>query len=110
VDNSSPLALIKQLETQIIGLLAAVDVYDLPTTERKVVTTLKRELADARLDIRDYEFSETRDEQLQNALVAKERLRIISKHILKVSEYNIFSAVDVALASAQLERIIEKLG
>lgn len=76
---------------------------------RKVVTALKYELVDARLDIRDYELSETREEQLANAKSAKERLDNVRKHILVASEHNIFSAIDVAHISANIEQVIDNI-
>ncbi|HET8709292.1 MAG TPA: hypothetical protein VFL85_03345, partial [Candidatus Saccharimonadales bacterium] len=82
-------------------------VYSLPEGERKTVTGLRQELVDARLDIRDYELSETREAQLQCAKVAKSRLKKIQKDILAASEYNVFGAADVAQLTAQLEHISE---
>lgn len=99
----------KSLETQLGGILSAIDVYDLPAQEAKIISMLKREMVDARLDARDYELSETRDEQLKNAKVAKKRLDHIRKNILAASEYNVFSPVDVAQLSAQIEQIIENI-
>jgi len=109
MNMESPFLAIKNLETQLNGLLAAIDLYALPVGERKLVTVLRREVTDARLDIRDYELSETRAEQLDNAKQAKERLERMRKTILAISEYNIFSAVDVAQLTAQLDQIIEAL-
>jgi hypothetical protein len=70
---------------------------------------LKNDLIDARLDIRDYELSETREDQLRRARDANKRLERIRKSILAASEYNVFNAVDVAQLTAQLEQIIENL-
>ena len=109
MDNQSPFLAIKSLETQLSGILSAIDVYDLPAQEAKIISTLKREMVDARLDTRDYELSETRDEQLKNGKVAKKRLEHIRKNILAASEYNVFSPVDVAQLSAQIEQIIENI-
>lgn len=110
MENKSPFLLVKDLERQLSSVLAAIDVYALAAGERKLVTMLKRELADARLDIRDYELSETRDEQLAHAKEAKARLGHVRKYILAASEHNIFSAVDVAEASAHIEQIMDYLG
>lgn len=109
MDNSSPFLMIKRLEIQLNGVLSALDILDLPAGERKIVTVLKSDLVDARLDVRDYELSETRDEQLRHAREAIKRLERIRKGILSASEYNIFSAVDVAQLTAQLEQIIENV-
>lgn len=109
MDNQSPFLLMKSLETQLSGVLSALDVHSLPAGERKVISLLRREIPDARLDIRDYELSETRDEQLQNMRQAHERLETIRRNILAASEYNIFSAIDVAQLTAQLEQIKDNL-
>ena len=109
MEQKSPFVLVTRLVTQLTGVLSAVDVYGLPPKEAKLIATLKREAADARLDTRDYELSETRQLQLKNARAAKKRLDHVRKHILAVSEYNIFSAIDVAQLSAQIEQIIENI-
>jgi hypothetical protein len=109
VEPSSPFLLIKQLELQVSATLSALDIYSLPTEERKVVKFLKAGLIDARLDIRDYELSETRAEQLRYAKQAKKRLDYVRKQILLASEYDIFGAVDVAQLTAQIETTSERL-
>ena len=107
--DESPFLLTKALETQLNGVLSSLDVFELPAAERKLVDRLRRDITDARLDTRDYELSETRDEQLRKAADAKKRLERLRREILAASEYNVFSAVDVAQLSAQLEQIMELL-
>jgi len=109
VESKSPFLQAKQLETQLSSVLAAIDIYDLPAKEAKLIRTLRQETTDARLDARDYELSETRDEQLKNAKAAKQRLEHVRRNILAASEYNIFSAADVAITSAQIEQIMENI-
>jgi hypothetical protein len=105
----SPFMLIKALETRLNGVLSALDFYELPAVERKIVKTLKNDLIDGRLDIRDYELSETRAEQLTKKRDARGRLEKVRKGILAASEYNVFSAVDVAQFTAQLEQIMDNI-
>jgi hypothetical protein len=107
--SESPFVLTTQLASELKGRLSAIDVYQLPAPERKIVTDLQHNLADARLDTRDYELSETRDEQLDNAKVAKKRLTKVRKDILAASEYNIFSSIDVAQLTATIDHITERL-
>ena len=107
--NTSPFILVTRLNMQVGGILSAIDQFDRPTIEVKLIATLKRDLADARLDVRDYELSETRDEQLENAKIAKARLENVRRHILSASEYNIFSAIDVAELTAGIEQICDRL-
>jgi hypothetical protein len=107
--NESPFLLTKELESALNNTLAAIDVYELDAAPRKIATNLRRCITDARLDVRDYELSETRDEQLAHAQEAKKRLHKVRKDILSASEYNIFSSVDVAQLTANIEQIIERL-
>jgi len=107
--SDSPFLAIKALETQMNAVLSGLDLFELPKAEQKVVVRLRDELIDARLDIRDYELSETREEQLAKARDAKSRLDKIRKDILAASEYNVFTAIDVAQLTAQLEQISENV-
>jgi hypothetical protein len=109
VDQTSPFLLVKSLETQVNAILSALDIYSLPADERRSIRLLKNSLVDARLDIREYELSETREEQLRCAKLAKKRLEHVRTYILLASEYNIFGAVDVAQLTANVERISERL-
>ena len=105
----SPYRLMQQLEAQIRARLSDIDIYDLEMDVRKLVLALRNQATDARLDIRDYELSETRQLQIEKATAAHDRLKQLEKDILTVSEYNIFSSVDVAHLSAKVEYILEKL-
>jgi hypothetical protein len=60
--DSSPLGRIRSLETQVRAVISQLDIGELPKEERAVVTKLRNDLIDAKLDIRDYEFSDTRAE------------------------------------------------
>lgn len=108
-NNKSPFLLVKSFETRVIGALSPIDIYSLARAEQKVIKDLKTEVIDARLDIRDYELSETREEQLRKARESKKRLEHVRKLILAASEYNVFSAVDVAQLSAELEQIMDNI-
>lgn len=70
---------------------------------------MRQLMADARLDARDYELSETRAEQLENAITTKNRLEKLRLLILRSSERDVFSAIDVAQISAQLDEIVDQL-
>lgn len=96
----------KALESQIGIILSSYDIGDLPMQQKDLVTKLKHQLVDAKLDARDYEYAETRAEQLQHAKEGKKRLKGLNQSILKASEYNLFGAVDVAQLSARIEQLI----
>lgn len=101
--NTSPFIAMQELERQIIALLRPVDAEMLNEASRKAVASIKRITVDARLDIRDYELSETREEQLTNASEAKKRLATLEQDILVASD--VFNAVDTAFITAKLEQI-----
>jgi len=109
LEIQSPFTMVKGLENQVLSVLVTLDVYAMPQAERKIIADLRRDLVDSRLDVRDYELSETRDEQLGKAKIAKARLEQVRKHILAASEINIFSAIDVAQLTAIIEHIANHL-
>ena len=94
---------------QLTSLLSAIDVDALEAEARRTVLLLKRLVGDVRLDIRDYEFAEDRVELQKASQRAIKRLEKSRATILRVSEYDLLSAVDVALLSAKLDQLIEYL-
>jgi hypothetical protein len=109
MDNSSPSRKVKQLDSQISNILRKVYLRKLSSKERDVLSMLQQNLVDSRIYIRDYELSETREEQLDNSKEAKKWLEQARKNILAASEFNIFGAIDVAHLSAQIDQIISDL-
>lgn len=103
MENQSPFLAMQQVEGQLKGLLRTVDPELLEADEKKAVATIRRLLIDTRLDIRDYELSETRDEQLKNMHEAKRRVAKLQAGILAAGP--VFGPADVAQLSALLEQI-----
>ncbi len=104
--SHSPFVLATRLVGSISGQLSAFDTDDITQAQRLELGLLKRLLADARLDARDYELSETRAEQIENAEQARVRLDELRLLILHTSEYNVFSAIEVSQTTAQVDEII----
>lgn len=107
--NVSLYVSVRRLGTDITRILAQIDVLQLDTSQRHLMTKLRNNMADARLDVRDYEFAETRAEQMQRAKAGRERLDQVRKGMLAASDYNFFSAIEVAELSARIDRIIDSL-
>ena len=107
--ETSPYKLCMQLEGQLKRLLAGQDASTLPPDVRPVVTSIKRIMAEARLDVRDYEYAETRAEQQQHGSDARKRLERVRQAVLTASEYNVFSAIDVAHTTATIEQITKHI-
>lgn len=108
-ENQSPSRAVKQLDAQVNRVLRTIDLRKISSKERKILEDLRQNLVDSRIYTNDYELSEMRDEQLGNAKKAKKYLQQIRVNILAASEYNIFTAIDVAHLSVQVEQIISEL-
>lgn len=108
-DTSGPSLRVKRLEADVRQILRKTDEAKIERKYRSALTGLRQNLVDIRIYINAYEFSEERPEQLQNAEIAKKYLQQARQHILKASEDDIFSAVDVAHLSAQIDQLIEEI-
>jgi hypothetical protein len=95
----------KQLDNHIARLLRRFDLAKQSKNAREAITELRQNIVDAKTYTNDYELSETREEQLQNAKQAKKWLEEARKNILIASQYDVFNAVDTAHLSAQAEQI-----
>jgi hypothetical protein len=107
MENTSPFLAMQQVERQLKGLLRGVDAESLEPAEKKALSNLRRLSVDARLDIRDYELSETRDEQVKKMQAARKRLAKLQASVLSVGF--VFGPADVAQLTAQLEHIQSRL-
>jgi len=103
METKSPFLAMQLVEGQLKTLLRSVDIEALNTTEKKMVSSLRRLAIDVRLDIRDYELSETREEQVKYAVSAKRRLKRLQDSILSLG--SIFGAADTAQLTAHMEQI-----
>jgi len=101
--DTSPFLAIQRAEGQIKALLRAIDFEQFEPAEKKAAESLKRLLIDTKLDVRDYELSETRDEQLRFLASSKKRLNKLRAAILAVGPA--FGPADVAQLTAELEQI-----
>ncbi|HET7302260.1 MAG TPA: hypothetical protein VFI74_02920 [Candidatus Saccharimonadales bacterium] len=92
--------------TNDVGAFASrIDVDSLPFDQKERIEQLKRLTADVRLDCRDYQYAQTRQEQLTSAAEAKQRLEQLNKLLLELSEHTIFSPADIAYFSAKIQQL-----
>lgn len=99
----------RELETHVRKTLAAYMVDELPREQLAVLITLKNNLVDARLDARDYEYAQTRADQLEASVTVRNRLEETLRLILKASEFGVFSAIDVAHLSAGVQHLMSRM-
>ena len=109
MENKAPSTRAKQVDAEVERLLRQVDLRKLSSKERNIILKLKQELADAKIYARDYELSETIEEQAENAARAKKWLEKARKSILLASEYDHFGAIEVAHLTAEIEQTIMDL-
>jgi hypothetical protein len=109
VEDRSLLSRFTTVAGRIGTILSQRDVDYMDRTELKLAGTIKRLLADTRLDIRDWEMSDSREEMQKNAREALQRLEQVRETILLASERNIFSAVDIAEISAHFDHFALEL-
>ncbi len=88
---------------QVGSILTRLDLDELSPADLRLVGTIKHLLADTRLDIRDWEMSDSRAELQQNATQALERLKQVRASMLLASEHDLFSAIDIANISAHFD-------
>jgi hypothetical protein len=103
--NSSTGAMVRQIDNQVGRILRQADWSKMGQKVRICIDELRQSLADAKKYSQDYELSEMRDEQLENAKKAKKYLNLARRNILRASEFNIFSAIDVAHLTAQIDQV-----
>jgi hypothetical protein len=94
---------------QIGSILSRIDLDVLDRTQIRLVGTIKRLTADTRLDIRDWEMAETREEMLGHSHEALKRLEQTREAILLASQYDIFSAIEVGEISAHFDLFANEL-
>lgn len=102
---SGPSTRVKRLEADVRQVLRKTDQTKLERKYREALADLRQNLVDIRIYVNAYEFSEDRQEQQDNAKMAKKWLAKARQNILKASEADVFGAVDVAHLSASIEKI-----
>ena len=92
-----------QLDLHIKACLRLVLRDDLPREDKRTYDQVKLACKELRLDLRDYEYAETRAEQHKWAKLARHNLRTLEVSILALPD--VFKPVDVAELSAGIDHI-----
>ena len=102
--NYTPSGLVKQIDGQVDRIVRQLNWNGANQRVRVAIAELRQNLGDARIYSQDYELSEMREEQLDNAKKAKKYLSLARRQILRASEFDVFSAIDVAHLTAQIDQ------
>lgn len=97
----------QQLDRTIRATLRGVDIELLSRETRELVKQLKLACHEVKLDVRDYEYAQTRSEQAKWVKVAHHNLKMLNAIVLELDE--IFGPADVAELSAQLHLLQSKI-
>lgn len=108
-ENRSLLNRFTAVAGQIGTVLSQSNFDSLDRAQVKLVGTIKRLAADARLDIRDWEMADSREEMQRYAHDALKRVDQLRASILLASEHDLFSAIHVADITSQLDAFESEL-
>lgn len=97
----------KQLDRELKLSLRSVDSETQSREERRDISQLKLALNEIRLDIRDYEYAQTRSEQLKWGKLGRHNLRALRMLVLHLD--TVFSPIDVASIDARVDKLSELL-
>lgn len=97
----------QQIERRVKGILRAVDVEQLTRDERELVQQMRLACNEIRLDVRDYEYADTRVEQEKWAKIARHNMKAFDTILLSLGD--IFGPADVAELSARMQHIESRL-
>lgn len=92
------------------GVAAGLDAQDAPA--RRSFEVLRRNVQRAQDTLKEYEMFELEEDTLKQAQVlpkAVKALQLLREGLLKASEYDLISAVDVAQISAEIDELVDKL-
>lgn len=100
-------AIAQQLDRRIKGIVRTFDVELLSREQRELLQKLKQACNEVKLDVRDYEYAQTRDEQLKWVKITRHNLRAQESIVLMLGD--IFGPADIAELSAQIQLLQSKI-
>lgn len=83
--------------------MRAVDVESLPKDQRETIRQLRLACNEVKLDVRDYEYADTREGQVKWLKIARHNIKAMETLLLQLGD--IFGPADIAELSAQLEML-----
>ena len=95
----------QQIDRRVKGLLRAAEVDQLSVEDRKTIKQIKHACNEIKLDVRDYEYAETRLEQQKWAKIAAHNILALENLLMRLGD--IFGPADIAELGAQLEMLRE---
>ncbi len=97
--------MVQQIDRRVKGILRGVDVESLSRTDQATVRKLRLACNEVKLDVRDYEYAQTRSEQEKWIRHAQHNIQAFETLLLMLGD--IFGPADIAELSAQLAMLKE---
>ena len=94
---------IQQIDRRVKTMLRMASIEELDREEAHTLKQLKQYCNETRLDVREYEYAETRLEQQKAAVKARRNLAKLEKSILQLS--SIFGPADTADLGAHIDTL-----
>jgi hypothetical protein len=112
MSEQTPYQQLRQMEMAInrFGISADMDMQS--TAGRRSFEALKRDARLARDMLKDYEMFELEEDSRKQMALLPRVIRCLEKlrsSMLKASEYDLISAIDIAQLSSQLDELMDKL-
>ncbi len=93
----------QQLDRLIRGIVRGVDTEALTQVEKHALEQIRVACNEVKLDVRDYEYAETRTEQLKWAKIGRHNLLALNKLLLSLGA--IFGPADIAECGAYIDSL-----
>lgn len=100
---ASASSIAQKLDRLIKGVIRSLDVEALSQKERTALSQIRLACNEIRLDIRDYEYAQSREEQLKWAKIGRHNVAALNKLLLSLED--VFSPADIAECGAYLETL-----
>ncbi len=97
----------QHIERRVKIILRGVDMDALPAVQRAIAHKLQLAAHEVKLDVRDYEYAETRAEQMKWRRLARHNIAVFEALLIELGD--IFGPADVAELGAQLQLLQSNL-
>jgi hypothetical protein len=110
--GQTPYQQLRQIEASVNRFGNAIDRDAQTAASMRSFEALRRDVRLARDTLKDYEMFELEEDTRKQAKLLPQAIKSLEKvraSLLKASEYELISAIDVAQLSAELDELIDKL-
>ena len=108
-DKLSLLAQARVIEKSLQRARMTMDLDALEPSVVRLINEMAGAMVDSRLSVRDYESARGKEERDRYRDESNTYLGVVRERMLAASQYDLFSAIEIAHFSALLDQLIEEL-